>query len=170
MNKHKAIGIYEREIFIAELDEKGNFKHFSDVLRPVTASMLSDLRDADTYKNYCEDLWKCAVNAGSTELGLLDFAQELIDEADIDNDEEAFPLKDESGLEYLTEEERKAADDFLLEHENVEVGTWECSGSYSPTTSVPIGNDENGVIWGTRFKKFDYEFDKNLAKQYYATL
>ena len=153
----KAVGIYDKEIFIAKFDENGIIYNF-DVLRPVTAEMLEELRDASTYKNYCDDLWRCAVRAGNTELGLEDFAQELIDEADVDNDPEAFPCKDESGLEYLTENERKDADDFLLESEDMEVGTWECSGLYPPTHS------------NSDFKKFDYVFDLKLATQYYKSL
>ena len=119
--------------------------------------MLEELRDVDTYKEYCRDLWQCAVQTGNTELGLEDFAQEQLDDAGIDDDEEAFPGKDDSDTQYLTEEERAIADDFLLEHDDVEVGTWECSGMYPPN----MDND---------FKKFDYIFDKKLAKQYYATL
>ena len=152
---HKAVGIYSQEIFIAELDKDGNFVRFSDVLRPVSTDKLEELRDADSYKEYCRDLWECAVRAGTTELGLLAFAQELIDEADIDNDDEAFPCKDDSGLEYLTVEEREAADKFMSEHEDTEVGTWECGGAYSPNS------------FSDDFKKFDYVFDKKLAKQYY---
>lgn len=160
----KAVGIYNDEIFIANFDEEGNINGF-DVLRSVTKNMLEELRDADSYEDYCEDLWKCAVQAGSTKLGLHEFAQELIDEADVDNDEEAFPLKDDSGIEYLTEEERELADKFLLEHSNIEVGTWEASGSYPPTYDQLI----NGQ-WVTTFKKFDYVFDEELAKKCYVTL
>ncbi len=160
MKTHKAVGIYEREIFIAEVED-GKFVRFTDVLRPITASMLEDLRDAETYKDYCEDLWKCAVNNGTTELGLLDFAQECIDDADVDNDDEAFPFKDDSGLQYLDDEERKLADEFLLEHDSIEVGTWECSGMYAPNS---FDKDTD------KFKKFDFVFDKELAKQFYKTL
>ena len=166
----KAVGIYDKEIFIANFDENGNIAHF-DVLRPVEASMLSDLRDADTYKEYCRELWEQAVLAGNTEESLLDFAQELIDEADVDDDEEAFPLKDESGLEYLTQEEREVADNFLEAEYGIEVGTWEASGCFPPTMETVIGTDENGDnIWGTKFKKFDLVYDFELAEQYYKTL
>ena len=157
MTEYKTVGIYDKEIFIAELDDKGNFVRFSGVLRPVTKEMLEELRDVDTYKEYCRDLWQCAVQSGDTELGLEDFAQEQLDDAGIDDDEEAFPGKDDSDTQYLTEEERAIADDFLFLNNDVEVGTWESSGMYPPD----MDND---------FKKFDYTFDKKLAKQYYATL
>ena len=160
----KAVGIYNKEIFIANFEEDGSIRGF-DVLRPVTKEMLDDLRDAGTYKDYCKDLWKCAVQQDTTELGLEDFAQELIDEADVDNDEESFPCKDESGLEYLTENERKQADKFLLDEYDIEVGTWECSGSFPPTHDV---YHEDG--WYSDFKKFDYVFDLQLATQYYKSL
>lgn len=159
-----AVGIYDKEIFIAKFNEDGTIMGF-DVLRHVTADKLEDLRDAGTYKEYCVDLWRCAVAAGSTELGLEDYAQELIDEADVDNDPEAFPCKDESGLEYLSIEEREAADKFLLERYAIEVGTWESSGWYPPTMER---YHEDG--WYSDFKKFDYVFDKALAKQYCDSL
>lgn len=168
--KPKAVGIYDEEIFIANFNDDGTIRNF-EVLRPVSAEMLSDLRDADTYKDYCEDLWRCAVQAGNTESGLLEFAQELIDVADCDNDDEAFPLKDDSGLEYLTPEEREAADNFLQEEYGIEVGTWESSGSFPPTMEVCIGrNEKDEPIWGTNFKKFDFVFDFDIAEQYYKTL
>ena len=153
--KSKAVGIYDKEIYIANLDENGNITDF-DVIRPVTAQLLSDLRDPDTYQNYCEDLWKEAVRAGATQSGLLEFAEELIDEADCDNDEEAFPCKDDSGCEEITQEERETADNFLLEEYNIEVGTWESAGSYSPNS------------FSEDFKKFDLVFDYELAEQAYA--
>ncbi len=158
MEHYKTVGIYDKEIFIAELDDKGNFVRFIGVLRPVTEKMLDDLRDACTYKEYCRDLWVCAVRAGRTELGLEEYAQELIDEACCEDDEETFPGKDDGYVQYLTEEEREKADKFLLEHEKIEVGTWECGGMYSPDS------------FSEDFKKFDYVFDKKLAKQYYETL
>ena len=168
--KPKAVGIYNKEIFIANFDENNNITNF-DVLRHVDAEELADLRDPDSYKEYCRDLWVEAVRAGQTESSLLEFAQELIDEADVDNDEEAFPLKDESSLEYLTQEERQVADNFLEEEYGIEVGTWESSGSFPPTIETVIGTDTNGnYIWGTKFKKFDLVFDFELAEQYYKTL
>lgn len=160
---HKAVGIYNKEIFIASIED-GKIVGF-DVLRPVTQEMLDDLRDAGTYKDYCKDLWICAVQQGTTELGLEDFAQELIDEADVDNDEESFPCKDESGLEYLTVNERNDADEFLLDEYDIEVGTWECSGWFPPNQDV---YHEDG--WYSDFKKFDYVFDLQLATQYYKSL
>lgn len=149
------VGIYNKEVYIA-LYEDGVFHGFG-VIRPVTEEMLSDLRDADTYKNYCEDLWKCAVQAGNTELGLLDFAQELIDEADIDNDDEAFPCKDESDCQYLTGEYREIADAYL-KGQGINVGTWESAGSYAPNS------------FNEDFKKFDYVLNKTEAQKFYKTL
>ena len=160
----KAVGIYDREIFIANFNEDGTIKGF-DVLRPVTKDMLEELRDVDSYKPYCKDLWIEAVRHGNYEGSLEEYAQECIDEADVDNDGESFPGKDESGLEYLTENERKQADDFLLDTEDIEVGTWESSGWYAPTHDT---YHEDG--WYSDFKKFDYVFDLQLATQYYKSL
>lgn len=156
--KPKAVGIYNKEIFIANFDKDGNIINFY-VLCHVDAEELADLRDPDSYKEYCRDMWVEAVRAGQTERSLLEFAQELIDEADVDNDEEAFPLKDESGLGYLTQEEREVADNFLLAEYGIEVGTWECTGMYEP-----------GSFDNENFKKFDLVYDFELAEQYYKTL
>ena len=162
--KSKAVGIYDKEIYIANLDENGNITHF-DVIRPVTAQLLSDLRDPDTYQNYCEDLWKEAVRAGATKSSLLEFAEELIDEADVDNDEEAFPLKDDSDCDKITQEEREVADNFLLEVYGLEVGTWKSAGAYPPNSER---YHKDG--WYSDFKQFDYEFEPFLCQQYYDSL
>lgn len=160
----KAVGIYNKEIFIANFNEDGTIKAFY-VLRPVTKEMLEELRDVDSYKPYCKDLWIMAVRSGNYEGSLEEYAQERIDEADVDNDEESFPDKDESGLEYLTFNERNDADEFLLNEYDIEVGTWESSGLYSPTHEV---YHEDG--WYSDFKKFDLVFDLQLAMQYYKSL
>ena len=160
----KAVGIYNQEIFIANFNEDGSIMGF-DVLRPVTKDMLEELRYVDSYKPYCEDLWIEAVRNGNYEGSLEEYAQELIDEADVDNDEESFPGKDESGLEYLTLNERNDADEFLLDEYDIEVGTWESSGWYDPTHKV---YHEDG--WYSDFKKFDLVFDLQLATQYYKSL
>ena len=153
------VGIFNGEIYI--LHEDGNFNNF-DVIRHVNTETLDALRDPDSYQDYCEDLWKCAVQAGSTKLGLADFAQELIDEADCDNDDEAFPGKDDSYTEYLTPEMRKEADEFLSLYNRIDVGTWEASGNYAPNAF-----DKN-------FKKFDYVFNndesRKAAEDYYKKI
>ena len=102
--KEKAVpvGIFQKEIFIA-LYRDGKLYRF-DVIRPVEANVLEELRDPDSYQKYCEDLWKGAVQAGATRLGLREYAEQCIDEADCLNDDEAFPGKDESGCENLTPE------------------------------------------------------------------
>ena len=160
----KAVGIYNKEIFIAKFNEDGTIMGF-DVLRHVTKDMLEELRDVDSYKPYCKDLWIEAVRSGNYEGSLEEYAQELIDESDADNDEESFPGKDESGLEYLTLNERNDADEFLLNEYNIEVGTWESSGWYDPTHEV---YHKDG--WYSDFKKFDLVFDLQLATQYYKSL
>ena len=63
------------------------------------------------------------------------------------------------------EELWEKADAFLLETEDIEVGTWEASGSYSPTIEV---HHNDG--WYSDFKKFDLVFDLQLATQYYKSL
>lgn len=159
----KAVGIYNNEIFIANFNEDGTIMGF-DVLRPVSTSQLEYFRDESEIKERVRDLWIEAVRTGRYEDSLDDYAQGVIDETDMD-DEENYPFKDESGLEYLTEDEREKADAFLLETEDIEVGTWEASGSYSPTIEV---HHNDG--WYSDFKKFDLVFDLQLATQYYKSL
>lgn len=151
--KEKAVpvGIFQKEIFIA-LYRDGKLYGF-DVIRPVEANVLEELRDPDSYQEYCEDLWKGAVQAGATRLGLREYAEQCIDEADCLNDDEAFPGKDESGCENLTPELRKEADNYLMDECGVEVGTWECSGSFCPNSFYK------------NFKKFDYVFDNDAARK-----
>ena len=152
MEKHIVTGIYDKEVFIAAVDEEGKIRW--DVIRPVKAELLAELRDPDTYKEYCRDLWESAVHSGNTELGLQEFAQELIDEADVDNDDEAFPCKDDSDCQYLIDELREEADTYLEENEGIEVGTWESAGCYAPAS-----------FNGGAFKGWDYVFSTPEAKK-----
>ena len=162
------VGIYEKKIFIAKVkdgkmarDYCGELR-FCDVLRPVSTDMLETLRDPDSRRDEYKDLWKEAVHAGTTEDGLDDWLEEVWEEEMDEGDPESYPGKDDSGCEYLTEDFRKEADDFLLKHENIEVGTWECSGSYNPTSA------------GYDYEKFDYVFknplSQALAKEYVDSL
>lgn len=117
------IGIYNQEIFIEQGSGYG-------VLRVVPKDVLEDLRSVECLINYGEDdLWRQAVAAGQTELGLREWLEEAIDELE---DDEDFFCKDDSYLEYLSEEQREAADKYMLDTYGIEVGTWECSGWYMP--------------------------------------
>ena len=171
------VGIYEKEIFIAKVRDGKmamNYcgsRYFCDVLRPVSTDMLETLRDPDSRRDEYKDLWKEAVYAGTTEDGLDDWLEEVWEEEMDEDDPESYPCKDDSGCEYLTEDFRKEADDFLLKHEDIEVGTWECSGSYNPTSA---GYDHETGEWRSKFKKFDYVFNnplsKAIAKEYVDSL
>lgn len=132
------VGIYKNEIFIAKVED-GKFAknyygdlHFSGVLRPVSVDMLENYRDPDKRRGEYKDYWKQAVQAGSTEDGFENWLEEVWSEEMDEDDPESYPGKDDSGCEYLTEDFRKEADGFLLEHGDIEVGTWESAGSYSP--------------------------------------
>lgn len=154
MEKYIVVGIYNQEIFIARVQENG--QAFWDVLRPVSAERLERLRDESEIKEYCRDLWKQAVIADATEDSLDEYVQEIIDECGMDDDEEMYPGKDESDCQYLTEELRKEADDYLAEHEDFEVGTWESSGSYAPNCKWHNGDK--------KFTGFDYVFSTSEAQ------
>ena len=157
----KAVGIYDKEIFLVKIENGKPVNNF-DVLRLVTKDQLESLRDPDdedTRYNY-KDLWKMAVAAGHYEGSLDDYIEEAFDEYDLDDDKEMWPGKDESGPENLTAEEREAADKFIEERYGIEVGTWECSGSYAPTHETY----HNGE-WYSDFRGFDFVFDGKLAKK-----
>lgn len=162
---HVAVGIYNKEIFIAEIDTENPSKiHFGDVLRYVTEQRLDDYRDPSELREYCKEAWKAAVASDSYEDSLDAYTDEIIADTDMD-DEENYPFKDESGLEYLTLEDREEADAFIKESEGDDVGTWECSGCYPPNTAR---YHKDG--WYSDFKKFDYVFNneeaQKIAKQY----
>lgn len=155
MEKHIVTGIYNREIFIARVQDNG--KVYWDVLRHVSKSDLEDRRNPDEIKEYCRDLWKEAVRAGATEQSLDDYVDEVISESDMDDNEEMYPGKDESDCEYLTPDLREEADTFMLEHEGIEIGTWESSGCYEPNTHW-CSTDKS-------FKNWDYVFSTPEAKK-----
>ena len=171
------VGIHEKEIFIAKVKDGKMARdycgglYFYDVLRPVSTDMLETLRDPDSRRDEYKDLWREAVHAGTTEAGLDDWLEEVWEEEMGEGDPESYPGKDDSGCEYLTEDFRKEADDFLLKHENIEVGTWECSGSYNPTFAR---YDHETGEFRSKFEKFDYVFNnplsKALAKEYVDSL
>lgn len=170
--QHIPVGIYDKEIFIAKVED-GEFAkdysgnpHFEGVLRPVTSDMLDRLRDMDERRDEYKDLWKQSVAANATEESLDEWLEGLWDEEMDEDDPESFPGKDDSDCQYLTEELRREADEFLLKEMGIEVGTWECAGSYSPHSTSYLSTSD--------FKDFDYVFDnptaKALAKQYLDSL
>ena len=171
------VGIYKNEVFIANVED-GKFAkdyfgnpHFSGVIRPVTTDQLEDFRDPDEFREDYKDRWKEAVNADATEDSFDDWFDMVWNEDYDEDDPEDYPGKDDSDCEYLTEDFRKEADNFLLEHEDIEVGTWESAGSYSPNHER---YDSETGEWVSDFKKFDYVFknplSKALAKEYIASL
>jgi len=157
------VGIYDGEIFIARIED-GKIAGF-DVLRPVTTEQLESMRDkwerADEYK----DFWKDAVAHDMTEDSFEDWFDSVWDEEFDENDEEDFPGKDDSYLDYLDEEQREAADSYMEEN-GTEVGTWETSGWYEPKNT----HSEKGK----NFKKFDFVFPdedaQKWAKKYVKSL
>lgn len=74
--QHIPVGISDREIYIA-LVVDGEFKHFDGVLRPVSVEQLDYLRDMYERRDEYKDLWKEAVSADATEMGLDDWLEEI---------------------------------------------------------------------------------------------
>lgn len=144
-NTNNVIGIFNQEIYIKSDDSFG-------VLRYVAKDVLEKLHTVEGLIEYgWDDLWKQAVQYGATTDGLNDWLESVLDEED-DGDEK-FPSKDDSFLDELSDEDRKAADAYILERYGEVVGTWECSGIYSPNS------------FGT-FKGFDLVLNDRLAKEY----
>ena len=148
------VGIYKNEIFIASIED-GVFNGSFDVLRPVSTEQLVYLRDKYEREDEYKDLWKEAVRAGNTELGLDDWIDDVWEEEYDEDDEEDFPGKDSSFLDYLSEEDRKAADEYL-ETLGIEVGTWEASGCYSPVSFSK----------SKLFNGWDFVFDSDEARKW----
>ncbi len=150
--QHIPVGIYNTEIFIARVIDgvpHSNFENriIFDVIRPVSVGDLEHLRDPDYRMDDYEYLWREAVQAGRTTLGLQDWFNDIWGEEFNENDPEDFLGKDDSDTQYLGEEDRLAADTFLLNNYGLNVGTWESAGLYPP----------NG--------KFDYVFMNPLAEK-----
>lgn len=131
---HKTVGMIGNEIFFAEIDPDGRIHcggdgvPVYDVIRPVTRDQMEELQeDPDTVR----DLWQGEVAAGGTELGLADFFDSLMAECYGDED---WPCKDDTFCEYLSDEDRAKADAYLSENEGMDVGSWEASGFFSPSS------------------------------------
>ena len=154
--KHLPVGIFKNEIYIA-LVEDGKFKHFDGVLRPVTTDQLDYLRDPYERREEYKEIWKQAVNADATEDSLDDWLDAVWTDDYDEDDPEDFPGKDDSDVQYLSDEDRLKAD-WFLGLSGVEVGTWESAGSYNPRSFYKD------------FKHFDYVFmspdAERIAKEY----
>ena len=153
------VGIYNNEIFIARIED-GVLAGF-DVLRLVSTEQLDYLRDKYERTDEYKYLWKEAVKNDKTELGLDDWLDSIWEDEYDEDDEEDFPGKDSSFLDYLSEEDRKAADEYL-ETLGIEVGTWEASGCYAP---VNYFRKENNVFTGWQFV-FDNDEARKWAERY----
>ena len=150
--EHIAVGISNKEIYIASVVD-GKFERFDGVIRPVSTEQLEYLRDSCERMDDYKDLWKQAVQADRTEVGFENWFESVWNEEYDEDDEEDFPGKDSSDTQYLSDEDREAADGYLAESEGFEVGTWECSGSYSPRS------------FNKDFRHFDLVFDNPLARR-----
>ena len=151
------LGIYNNEIFIARIED-GVLANF-DVLRPVSTEQLDYLRDKYERTDEYKYLWKEAVRCDRTELGLEEWLDDIWEDEYDEDDEEDFPGKDSSFLDYLSEEDREAADKFL-ETQGTEVGTWEASGCFAPANKF---RDEVFTGWQL---VFDNDEARKWAKKY----
>lgn len=157
--KKTVIGIYEEEIFLVEGNNINNVHRGIDgkpifcVLRPVSKEQLEDYRDDDEIREYVRDIWKEAVMSGDYEGSLDDYVEEVKNECGMEDDEEAYPCKDDSWTEYIYDEVREQADEFIKENCGYEVGTWEASGCYEPA-------------YRSEFKGFDFVFPTPEAQAF----
>ena len=152
--QHIPVGIYDTEIFIIRLVDGKPYcgidnKPIFDVIRPVEDSDLDRLRNQDERADEYKDFWKQAVAAGDTEESFQDWYDSLWEEEFDEDDPEDFPGKDDSDCQYLDEEKRLAADNFLYNEYDMRVGTWESAGLYPPREGV-----------------FDYVFNDPLSEKW----
>lgn len=161
--RYVPVGIFDKEIYLARLED-GKLTGSFDVLRYVTQERLEKYRDPDNIRDYLKEDWKAAVQKDMTEDSLDDFVDEAMQEYDLDDNEEMYPGKDESGMENLGYNERDEADDFIQKKYGEEVGTWEFAGWYAPVNSFTKRT----------FRRFDYVFKnkeaKRLAEEYLDSL
>lgn len=159
------VGIYNGEIYIADTEHDGTVRRGCDgricftTLRPVSADALENLRNPDARREEYKDFWKEAVKSGATEEGFEEWLDGVWEDEFDEDDEEDYPGKDPSGVDVLSEEERKAADAFL-ESQGMDVATWECAGGYPPTFACYDSRDGE---WRNRFVRWDYVFDSSEA-------
>ena len=149
----KAVGIYNGEIYIS--DDGKKVSQFS-VIRPVSAELLNELHTIQFWMDNYRYWWVDAAKAGTTDLSLEDWFTNLMDEDD--DGEEEFIGKDGSDCHIfdLYDGLRERCDRFIKKSRGVDVGTWECAGSYCPRD------------WSTNApKKFDLVLDEELAGEYY---
>lgn len=123
-----------KDLFIVKGEDNSHF----NVIRPVPMEQLEEMRTLEGCKGYNKEVWVSAVQSNSTEEGLDDFCQSLLDGLDA-NDEEDFPFKDscytgilEEIVNGTSETLRTIVDNFIQTAFDYEVGTWECSGMYPP--------------------------------------
>lgn len=162
--QHIPVGIYDKEIFFARLIDGKPYcgidnRPVFDVIRPVEDGSLDYLRNQDERAEEYKDFWKQAVAADATEEGFWDWFDATWKEEFDEDDPEDFPGKDSSDCQYLDEEKRLAADNFLYNEYDMRVGTWESSGCYAPES-----------FGGGTFDGWDYVFNdpisEKLAKEY----
>lgn len=132
----KIVGLLDGEIFFVKMEDGTphlgcNRIPVYDVIRHVDRDTMRYLQ---TDPESVRDLWVEAVRTGYTDDGLTDYFEQLVDDSFDESiwDGEAWPYKDESDCDSLTDDYRKAADEWLETNKGIEVGSWESSGAYPP--------------------------------------
>jgi hypothetical protein len=157
--QHIPVGIYNKEIFIVRLVDGKLYRGIDnkpvfDVIRPVEDSTLDYLRNQSEREDEYKDFWKQAVAADATEESFQDWYDSLWEEEFDEDDPEDFHGKDDSDCQYLDEEKRLAADNFLYSEYGMRVGTWESSGGYPP------------AFRNEPFEGWDYVFNDPLSEKF----
>ena len=164
--KHIPVGIYNNEVFIAEFEDGKlrvgiDKKPIFGVLRPVSAEQLESYRDSYQREDEYKDLWREAVRAEQTEEGFDDWFEDVWSEEFDEDDPEDFPGRDVSDTEYLVDDDRLKADQFLST-KGIDVASYTCGGSYSPATKVYHRDTDS---WYSDFKEWDYVFPSKEAEK-----
>lgn len=130
----------DNEIFIAKGKRNNPSSSNLDVICLVEADRLEGLQSDNEVREYYRQDWKYAVANDQTEDSLDDWIEYAREEEPADD--EYYPGKDESGCDIFNYEYNEGArefiDEYLSENEDIEVGTWEASGCYTPSQDSDI--------------------------------
>ena len=117
---NKIVGIKDGEVYVLEDVFKGGATGYT--MRPLTKDYVEEMKDPE----YIRDLWKQAVQAGQTDLGLEEWADEVNEEAEMEGrlfatDDDSYRDEFEDLVEELPQEQKEKV-------QKLTDLTWEASG------------------------------------------
>lgn len=119
-------------------------------MRPLTQAEIDEANDVELASVYAEDLWQIEVANGQTKLGLEEYTQDLIEQAQSDGlyflgDDPSFRHDTDEAFDKLTDEQKKAFVKVLGE-KGIDFMDWssDCCGR--------IGDDYKNWDWEILFR------------------